>query len=337
VEVNHIIIMKKIFCILAAVFVSLTFLLPGGMAMADNSTDLSNRTAAKPALGIRAPQTIEVSQPFTLQVVEKHSGKPESGVSVYQVKAEAMRKLMASDNVSGVRAMMGNYAAAAANGGILTGTTGDDGVLSYTFTEADNYILVAVKDGFVPGFTRVHVVKELKRKLNVTAPASAAPGQEITITVTERSIVRSAIGLGKIMSHVRNSNGGDRLKAPGQVKAAETAKVQEATKTAVKPVVVVGADVYAVKMDAVEPDPGLREPDARRRDGADERYAAVAKDKGFLIGKTGDDGKLAYTFTEKGRYLLVAVKDGYLPGFDRIRIYPKNSVSDQPKETSSTY
>lgn len=328
--------MKKLFCILAAVFVSLTFLLPGGMAMADNSTDLSNRTAAKPALGIRAPQIIEVNHSFTLQVVEKHSRKPESGVSVYQVKAEAMRKLMASDNVSGVRAMIGNYAVVAANGGILTGTTGDDGVLSYTFTEADNYILVAVKDGFVPGFTRVHVVKELKRKLNVTAPASAAPGQEITITVMERGIVRSAIGLGKITSPVRNSNGGDRLKAPGQVKAAETAKVQEATKTAVKPVVVVGADVYAVKMDAVEPDPGLREPDARRN-GVDERYAAVAKDKGFLIGKTGEDGKLAYTFTEKGRYLLVAVKDGYLPGFDRIRIYPKNSVSDQPKETSGTY
>jgi len=306
--------------------------------MADNSTDLSTRTTAKPALGIRAPQTIEVSQPFTLQVVEKHSGKPESGVYVYQVKAEAMRKLMASDNVSGVRAMMGNYAAAAANGGILMGTTDGNGVLSYTFTEADNYILVAVKDGFVPGFTRVHVVKELKRKLNVTAPASAAPGQEITITVTERGIVRSAIGLGKITNPVRNSNGGDRLKAPGQVKAAETAKVQEATKTAVKPVVVAGADVYAVKMDAVdEPAPGLREPDARRRDGADERYAAVAKDKGFLIGKTGDDGKLAYTFTEKGRYLLVAVKDGYLPGFDRIRIYLKTSISNQPPQTSDIH
>lgn len=328
--------MKKLFCILAAVFVSLTFLLPGGIAMADNSTGPLTRTAVKPALGIRAPQTIEVSQSFTLQVVEKHSGKPESGVSVYQVKAEAMRKLMASDNVSGVKAMMGNYAAAAANGGILMGTTGADGVLSSTFTEADNHILVAVKDGFVPGFTRVHVVKELKRKLNVAAPAGAAPGQEITITVTERGIVRSAIGLGKITSPVRNANGGDRLTAPGQVKAAEMAKVQEATKTAVKPVVVAGADVYAVKLDAVEPDPGLREPDARRN-GVDERYAAVAKDKGFLIGKTGDDGKLAYTFTEKGRYLLVAVEDGYLPGFDRIRIYPKNSVSDRPRETSGTH
>ena len=315
-EVNHTIIMKRIFCALAAIFVSLTFLLPSAAVMADDDTSPSTSPIVNPSLGIRAPQTIEVNQSFTLQVVEKHSRKPEAGVAVYQVKADAMHKLTASDNTTSFKTIMGNYATAAANNGILIGTTDIDGILSHTFAEPANYILVAIKDGFVPGFTRVHVSENMQKKLNVMAPASAAVGQEITITVTERGIARSAIGLGKTTIPIQSAKEQGQSKAPGQIKLRET------TKSAVKPVPVPGADVYAIKMDAIiDYDTMLIKPDAKGN-AMDERYTALAKEKGLPIGETNENGELAYTFTEKGRYILMACMDGFVPDFTRITIMP---------------
>ena len=235
---------------------------------------------------------------------------------MYQVKADAMSKLTNSDNATGFTAIMGNYAAAAASAGILIGQTDDEGNLSHTFTESNNYILIAVKDGFVPGFTRVHVVQVIQKKLNISATAIATVGQQITITVTEKGIVRSAIGIGKVIDPVRNANGRSQVTAPGQIKA------QEATKAGARPLVVSGASVYAVKMDTfVNSETVPIKPDGKSNVVA-ERYEALAREKGLLIGKTDENGKLAYTFTEEGRYILMAVKDGFMPDLTRIAIVP---------------
>ena len=291
---------------------SLTFLFPGATVLADTDTGSSTKPAVKPVLGIRAPQIIEVNQSFTLQIVNKHSRKPESGVSVYQVKADAMSKLTVSDK--DFTAILGNYAAAAASAGFLIGKTDENGNLNHTFTEVNNYILIAIQDGFVPGFTRVRIVQAMQKKLNITAPAIAIVGQQITITVTEKGIVRSAVGTGKVVNPVQNAGAGPLVTAPGQI------KVLEATKAGFRPIVVPGASVYAIKIDAsVNSDTMLIKPDSKSNAAA-EQYSALAKEKGFLIGKTDENGRLVYTFTEKGRYMLMAVMDGFIPDFTRIAV-----------------
>ena len=41
---------------------------------------------------------------------------------------------------------------------------------------------------------------------------------------------------------------------------------------------------------------------------------------GAFLGRTDEDGKLSVTFTEPGGYLLVAVKRGYIPGFQAFGV-----------------
>ena len=51
-----------------------------------------------------------------------------------------------------------------------------------------------------------------------------------------------------------------------------------------------------------------------------EKYRGWAKDKGILLGTSADSGEVTYTFKDPGRYLLVAVKDNYAPGFSQIKV-----------------
>ena len=61
-------------------------------------------------------------------------------------------------------------------------------------------------------------------------------------------------------------------------------------------------------------------------------YEALASVHGTFIGTTGSDGRVYYSFENKGNYLLAAVKRGYYPGFTTIRIgsMPKAMVLDAP-------
>lgn len=49
-------------------------------------------------------------------------------------------------------------------------------------------------------------------------------------------------------------------------------------------------------------------------------YESLVSIHGTLIGYTGDSGRVWYTFEEAGRYVLVAVKAGYIPDFRPIAI-----------------
>jgi hypothetical protein len=51
-------------------------------------------------------------------------------------------------------------------------------------------------------------------------------------------------------------------------------------------------------------------------------YEALARRYGELIGITNEYGEIQHTFDKAGRYLLIAVKADYLPGFARINIWP---------------
>ncbi len=63
-------------------------------------------------------------------------------------------------------------------------------------------------------------------------------------------------------------------------------------------------------------------------------YEALASVHGTFIGTTGSDGRVYYSFENKGIYLLAAVKRGYYPGFTTIQIgtMPKAMVLDAPQK-----
>lgn len=63
-----------------------------------------------------------------------------------------------------------------------------------------------------------------------------------------------------------------------------------------------------------------------------EKHAADVKIKGIFLGYTNENAHLVYAFEKPGHYLLVAVKDGYLPGFARTTIVPRIIV---PRSTTS--
>jgi hypothetical protein len=62
-------------------------------------------------------------------------------------------------------------------------------------------------------------------------------------------------------------------------------------------------------------------------------YEALVSLKGIFLGKTNEDGLVKHAFDEPGRYLLVAVKKGYFPGFRRIAIRP--ALTDSADDASS--
>jgi hypothetical protein len=57
-------------------------------------------------------------------------------------------------------------------------------------------------------------------------------------------------------------------------------------------------------------------------DAASIDYEELAGRYGQLIGITNEFGEVYHAFDQAGRYLLIAVKPGYLPGFARINIWP---------------
>ena len=63
-------------------------------------------------------------------------------------------------------------------------------------------------------------------------------------------------------------------------------------------------------------------------------YEALASIHGTFIGTTNRDGRVYYSFENKGTYLLAAVKRGYFPGFTTIQIgtMPKVMALDAPQK-----
>ncbi|MFC1860601.1 hypothetical protein ACFLYC_03420, partial [Chloroflexota bacterium] len=83
-----------------------------------------------------------------------------------------------------------------------------------------------------------------------------------------------------------------------------------------------GAGVWALTRDAADTLKAeinsLREADGAATLSAD--FEAMVNARGIYLGRTGADGRLYHTFEEAGRYVLVAVKGGYHPGFTGIKV-----------------
>jgi hypothetical protein len=285
--------LKRLFACLIIVSI-LTAVLPGA-ALADSN---SQKSFAQ-ALGIRAPQIVEVNQSSTLQTIEKHTQKAESNVAMYAVKAIELVRPSTDNSTSNATTIMNAYADIAKKIGIFLGNTDANGQLSYALASSQQYILIAIKDGFTPGFTRINVVLALKKNLQINAPNIAESGKTVTMTVTERGSIRTGMT--------------PTLQAPTPSSRAQPLSIARFSPVA-------GASIYAIKIKDTDPINDILKQSNENEKAAAEKYATLARDTGVLLGATNEKGQLNYTFTETGKYVLVAMKDGYRADFTRIGI-----------------
>jgi len=352
---------KAIFGVLASI-IAVAMLLPV-TAAAVTQPELTSDTMPelRPALAIKAPNVAAVAQLVTITVVERHTGEPvpRAGVWAVHVKGENVETYAALDDENSQ----------------FLGWTDQNGSVFHRFREQGHYVLLAVKDGFVPGFAQI-AIKPLKA-LAIKAPDVAGVGQLVTINVFERytgtPVPRAgvwAIDVNDIKDETddaeayaslaekfgqflgwtdRNGNVFHRFREPGQyvLVAVKDGFVPGFARIAIKPLkalAIRAPDVAGVgqlvTITVVEKYIGIPIPRAgvwavdvkhiedETNDAED--YASLAEKFGQFLGWSDKNGNVFHRFREPGRYVLVAVKDGLIPGFARITILSLEPVSAQP-------
>jgi len=278
---------KKIFLSIFPLILALVMILPHATTvMADTEQEIKAQPAIRAALIIRAPNTADVGQPVTIKVFERFNQKSAEQASVYAAKVNLVPvPSPSSENGTATQMILAaptytteaeKYAALAKEMGVFIGYTNNAGEVVHTFNEAGLYILVATKDGYSPGFTKINILLSPVKALAVIVPPKAEVNQQVNIKVLERGTHNA----------------------------------------------VAKAGVYALKIGEIsEPKtiPEIIKPEAAGKALA-EKYAALTKEKGTFIGWTDDNGTVVHKFGDTGRYIVVAIKDGYEPGFAHIAI-----------------
>jgi hypothetical protein len=241
-------------------------------------------TAAQDYLRIFAQATARVNQEVTFKVTDR-SNKGEAGVNVYTIKDSDLT--VYSENRTGFRAALIRpqaYAEYAQTKGKLIGTTDENGKLACVFTESGRFVVVAVKDGFVPGIARINVSASISNALSLKVPSHALQDQNVTIQVIQK-------------------NGGTP---------------------------VADVDVYAYHINGFADAIGhFFQGTFSFGNSARERYTGGVSEKGEYIGATDNTGVLSYAFADKGTYVLVTFKSGYVPDFGKIEISAPSTKSDK--------
>lgn len=155
-------------------------------AQSEDSNNAAAKPAFKGALAIVAPWTVRVSEEMSLAVFVRADQEPASDAGVWAVTRDKVDTVKQAVKVlrekSGANASDQDYQAILDANGVLLGRTNDSGKLTYTFNDTGNYLLVAVKAGYIPGFSGLAV----REVLAITAPKKAAPGETATVAVHQR-------------------------------------------------------------------------------------------------------------------------------------------------------
>lgn len=282
--------MRHIFQGLLTLCMGILMVLPAvAPAQADSSKVNPVPLIRKQALMIKVNNSVEVGQPVTISVFSRRSNETIAGAPVYAVKT--------SDRVG--PADPGNYTtltdefeALIECDGTFIGTTGSDGTISAVLSEAGRYLLVATKDGFIPGFARLQVKEDgQKFRLNLQAPTSFPAGQQVMIKVTYG--VSGQAAENATICAIRTPNA-----LPPTVKPAP---VPAENGTATQMIIDQQASIIidAEQEDALAGRLGKRE---------------------IILGNSNSAGEVTYTFKDPGMYMLLVRKKGYLPGARRINI-----------------
>jgi hypothetical protein len=243
--------MKKAILLLVTIIMTLAIIIPvGAAAQAQPQAIEEAIPLSVPTMVVKASEVAMVGQSVTINVYDKFFGDPIPQAGVWAIKVDDLETINGDPNY---------YASLVNDEGEFLGWTDGEGNVFHSFNEAGQYVLVAVKDGYAPGFA----VIAIKHALAVKAPEIALVGQQVTISVTERCTQM--------------------------------------------PVALAG--VWAINMNDIVVDVE----DA-------EIFASIAETLGEFLGWTDNTGNIYHAFNEAGRYVLVAVKAEYIPGFTKISV-----------------
>jgi hypothetical protein len=182
---------------LLTLFMGILAVLPAAApARADSGNVIPVAPAGIPALMLKVENTVQAGQPATITVFSRRSSETIAGATVYAIKTSGKAvpsgpgkstirdsELEASGEPDGIR-----FEDLAASEGILIGTTGSDGTLSAPLAGIGRYLLVATKDGYIPGFARLLVRGAGNQsKLDIKVVLNAIAGQPAGIQVTQKS------------------------------------------------------------------------------------------------------------------------------------------------------
>jgi len=114
------------------------------------------------ALAIWAPMQAPLGREITMAVFLRSDITPVADADVWALSRENAQTLQEQLKLQREEATTSaaetDYEAVVSIYGTLLGHTGPDGRLSHTFTEAGSYLLVAVKRGYIPGYTPIRIV-----------------------------------------------------------------------------------------------------------------------------------------------------------------------------------
>ncbi len=152
------------------------------------------------ALGIRAPERVPAGQPVTMGVFDRITHEGVQGAGVWAITNDNMDALKQEAEAlredSSLTDEEKDYEAIARTYGFLLGRTDENGKLEYTFRQTGNYILVAVKRGYFPGFARL-VVYDRPKALGITAtPPQTQVSREVILDVFDRQSNNPVEGVG---------------------------------------------------------------------------------------------------------------------------------------------
>jgi hypothetical protein len=184
--------LKYIFPGLLTLLMGILTVLPAtAPARADSDNVTPVAPVGIPALMLKVENTVQVGQPATITVFSRRSNETIAGAPVYAIKTGGRadpdhytstdNEFEASNQFDGIE-----FEALRKSDGIMIGTTGSDGTVSATLATAGRYLLIATRDGFIPGFARLQVKAQGPRaRLNLKAPPSISAGQQAIISVTD--------------------------------------------------------------------------------------------------------------------------------------------------------
>jgi hypothetical protein len=259
---------------------------------------LTVNLAAVSGLVIKAPDSVVAGKNAIFKVTERDHGIPVDNAALYAMEIGGISTSEVVDSTVALPYELENVDDITTNG-IFMGYSNNGGIVRFQFTEAGNYIVVAIKDSYAPGYHKI-MVTSTQSSLLIRVPDSAQVDEEVKIMVVERgtgdAISGAAVYAMKRLSDVQTLNrNAMQLKSTVAVKAKAVAvNVASSNQTTTSPVAVAYPSVDEVKT------------------------------RGIFLGNTNDEGLLVHAFEEAGQYVIVAVYEGYNSGFSNINIRNNN-------------
>ena len=254
-------------------------------------------------LVIAGPGVVAVDAPARFQVSEQFTQQPVPRAAVYAVPLPALPEPQPADALTApdIDVAEALLAEASSDGELLPaaavtrwnarflGWTDEHGSLVARFGQSGRYLVIALKPGYRGAYTHLSVVPPPPlRQLVVHGPGSVLQGEralfEVTAATTAAPVPRVAMYAIPHLTPIAS----DLRAAPG---AAELA----------------AAD--ALLAEVAPTDDQLAE-------------AVVVRWQARFLGWTDEHGSLTARFEATGRYSIVGVKAGYLPGSTQLAVLP---------------